>query len=149
MNRECNDDCDRATDPTLKCAACNVSCHISCYGINKTALRVIGEVQNLWFLCDECNDKKKAFITTHDDVDTNNVNTADVNTDSASIFQAIGELKNMVIDMQLKINKIEKPSYSNVLADGIFKPNVNHGSAKRKRMRYGDNVFNNNNMETP
>lgn len=139
MNRVCNDECDKAMDPMVKCAMCDMNCHISCYGIGKTVHRAIGESNNLWFLCDECSEKKSAFFATQ-----NKVASTDNNNDIATIFQAIGELKNMFMDMQVKMNNIEKPTFRNILGSETQTSNSSaaHGNSRRKRMRFADNTAN-------
>lgn len=148
MNRICNDKCDRQYENTAKCFGCNTECHNTCYGITKTIIRATKEVPNILFMCDECLAKKwVATDSLNNNATQNEIEQSTFNKDNASIFKAIGELKSMVIEIQGKMNRAEKPSYRSILT-GDFGSVGSQGGSKRKR--FGGNVnFGDGNFSTP
>lgn len=142
MQRLCGDECDKPMDSTVECRSCGIGCHTSCYSINKTVLRAIADMPNLWFLCDVCTTNNANIFSK--DANTNAVNTSaphNCTNDNTAIFQALDELKNMVIELQGKVNGIEKPTYRSILAGNNGKPagSVN-SNAKRRRFADTENV---------
>lgn len=143
MQRVCGDECgSRPMDGTINCRSCGIACHTGCYSVNKTVLRAIADMPNLWFLCDECNTKNANIFS--NDANTDAANTSaphNCNSNNTAIFQALGELKNMVVELQGKVNGIEKPTYKSILAGNTGKPaGPNISSAKRRRFAATDNV---------
>lgn len=142
MHRVCGDECDKPLDSTVECRSCGIGCHTSCYSINKTVLRAIVDMPNLWFLCDECS-AKNANILSKDAVTAAATTSAPHNctNDNTAIFQALGELKNMVVELKGKVNGIEKPTYRSILAGNNGKPSgSNTSNAKRRRFADTENV---------
>jgi hypothetical protein len=134
-HRKCGDDCVKPFDLVIKCTSCDAICHNTCYGLNKTVVKAIHEIENIVFLCDECSDTK-TFVAS-DSTNSNNAAQVSDAGDNTAIFHAIGELKNMVVDMQTKINKIEKPTYSKVVTGDVFKSS----GPRNKRLRVdGDTI---------
>lgn len=144
MHRKCSAGCEKPLDNTVLCFICKAECHMTCYGLNKTVIKSIKEGPNLLFLCDECNENKSVV-----DANTVNaiVNNAE-NNENKQIFKAIDELKGMMFDMQNKMNKIEKPSYRNVVTGDI--PDQSQPRVRVKRMRFENiDAANDNNRGTP
>lgn len=134
MANVCGDDCNRPMDSTVKCYVCGCICHSHCYGLNKTIIKAINELPNLTFLCDTCNEKKATVAAGAAVPHVVNNSESNSSMDSASIINAISDLKNMVTGLQDKMSKLEKPSYRSILAGD----QPLRGSAKRPR--FGDIV---------
>lgn len=137
MARSCSDECSRPLDSIVKCFACAGICHSTCYNLNKTVIKAISEIPNLMFLCDACNINKAAIAAGGPQAAV--ISQTEGNTDNASIINAICDLKNMVVGLQDKMSKLEKPpiipSYRSILAG----EQSTRGSAKRPR--FGDNAY--------
>lgn len=140
MVRECDIGCYRAKDKSVNCFICGHICHSLCYDLD-AAHSLIGLHTNIVFLCDMCIEKKADFAAKPN----NNTKTDQTSTNNDNIVQAIVELKGMVVNMQEKIARIERPSFRDVLAGDNPESRL---TAKRKRTNNGSiNVG--NGPETP
>lgn len=137
MARLCGEGCNRPLDSIVKCFACASICHSTCYNLNKTVIKGISEIPNLMFLCDACNVNKAAIAAEGPSAPANSQNNG--NMDNSSIINAISDLKNMVVGLQDKMNKLEKPQFKPSYRSILAGQQSGQGSAT-KRPRFGDLV---------
>jgi hypothetical protein len=137
--RICEGECNKPLDSTVACFICHAPCHMSCYGLTKAVINVVNQTDNLIFLCDICL-ANKSIVNANAILD-NGRDAMHANTpanDNKPIFDAINDLKEMVVDMQAKIKTLEKPTFASVLAgDGDSTPALQLRTGTKRR-RFGD-----------
>lgn len=141
--KKCGDSCSCPSShlfDLITCYMCSLQFHTKCYGINKAHSKLISDIPNVAFFCDECLHE----IT----IKKNNT--------FKEITSSIAELKKVVMEVQTQMLACNKPTFSDVVTGSLSSSSDNNviesviqndsrsRPIKRKRIDPSTRSFSNN-----